>query len=756
MILWNTTAAPTGGSWDTPGNWQGNKVPGKSDTAVIQNLTGSGIVYLGSGASDAVFSLSTDPTTTLKVINGSLFLGAGSSTLGGPVTVVQGAALNVSAGASVGLGDGQTLNDDGTLSFAAGDTVGIYTPSAPAQIVVNEGGTMTATGTTFSSLDGTTASVQVKPGGHLKASTSTFNLNWLSLDNASIYGSGDLTGDTFKMPIYVPYGDVQYLGNNAAFNAININAATLPTGQALALNRIGTNASNLSYVFPGDPTTHNALTIASGATLSVGPGVAVAILDGQTLNDDGTLSFAAGDTVGIYTPSAPAQIVVNEGGTMTATGTTFSSLDGTTASVQVESGGKLTATNSTFGVNSLNLNSGSSGQLAVNVFNTQLAINSGSTFSQAGNVIGNNFSSSSASVVASGNDPSATIHLENNYWGTANATQIEAKITDHHVNSSLPTVSFSPVLPAASPAGVVATAVAHNASATSMSADQTVTLTATVTSGAIQVNEGSVMFTILNGINIIGNPVTAPVVNGTATANNYTLPGGTVIGTYTIQAIYLGTGKYLGYIDASHTLTVNPTTKTNTVVSSSAPEGSVYGQTVIFTAVVTPVSPGTGTPTGTVTFKAGSKVLGTAKLSGGTATLPVPNLTLGSNSITVVYSGDSYFTGSTSTALTQTVSKDSTTMTLSSSAPSPQGSVVGQPVVFTAVVIPDSPGTGTPTGTVMFYDGTTLLGPAKLIDGVAIFTDSSLSVGKHTIKAVYIGDADFTGWTSTVTQVVNG
>ena len=39
--------------------------------------------------------------------------------------------------------------------------------------------------------------------------------------------SGDLTGDTFNMPISVPYGDVQYLGDNASFQQIKINAGTL-------------------------------------------------------------------------------------------------------------------------------------------------------------------------------------------------------------------------------------------------------------------------------------------------------------------------------------------------------------------------------------------------------------------------------------------------------------------------------------------------------------------------------------------------
>ena len=67
-----------------------------------------------------------------------------------------------------------------------------------------------------------------------------------------------------------------------------------------------------------------------------------------------------------------------------------------------------------------------------------------------------------------------------------------------------------------------------------------------------------------------------------------------------------------------------PATVTITVVSRhtitdvfSSKNPSVYGDTVTFTAIVTPVSPQLGTPTGTVTFKDGAATLGTGTLSGG-------------------------------------------------------------------------------------------------------------------------------------------
>ena len=76
-------------------------------------------------------------------------------------------------------------------------------------------------------------------------------------------------------------------------------------------------------------------------------------------------------------------------------------------------------------------------------------------------------------------------------------------------------------------------------------------------------------------------------------------------------------------------------------------------------------------------------------------------------------------------------------------------------MTFTATVAAVSPGTGTPTGTVNFFDGATQIGTGTLnSSGVATFSTSTLSVGTHSITAVYAGDTNFT--TSTSTAVLPG
>ena len=101
------------------------------------------------------------------------------------------------------------------------------------------------------------------------------------------------------------------------------------------------------------------------------------------------------------------------------------------------------------------------------------------------------------------------------------------------------------------------------------------------------------------------------------------------------------------------------------------------------------------------------------------------------------------------------VSQASTTTTLTSSA---NPSVFGQSVTFTAVVAAVPSGGGTPTGTVNFMDGThdARHRHTRTPRARPRFSTSSLSIGTHSITAVYAGDTNYTTSTSTaVSQVVN-
>ncbi len=189
------------------------------------------------------------------------------------------------------------------------------------------------------------------------------------------------------------------------------------------------------------------------------------------------------------------------------------------------------------------------------------------------------------------------------------------------------------------------------------------------------------------------------------------------------------------------------------MTSSSSTASDV--QPVSFTVTVSATDPSFGTPTGIVIFTDGTTALGSATLdASGQASVHVASLAVGPHAITALYAGDANFASTTSAALVQTVNLAGTTTVLTSSASS---SLAGQMVSFTVTVSSADTNSIAPTGDVTLMDGSTALGSASLDDsGQVTFATPALSVGAHSLTAVYGGDAVFTGSNSdALTQTVN-
>jgi hypothetical protein len=193
---------------------------------------------------------------------------------------------------------------------------------------------------------------------------------------------------------------------------------------------------------------------------------------------------------------------------------------------------------------------------------------------------------------------------------------------------------------------------------------------------------GSVSFAA-NG-NALG---TEALVNGTATlATSFANAG-----SYTVTATYAGDSNNTGSTSSPVGVTITPVTSATTLQATPS-AGNVNGQ-ITFKASVSGDS-----PTGSVSFSAGSTSLGTATLTNGVASLQTSFAAAGSYVTTATYQGDQNNAASTSSAVTIVIAAPDFTVTATPAS----GSVTpGQTATFTFTVNP----VGGYAGTVKFSCG---------------------------------------------------
>ena len=287
------------------------------------------------------------------------------------------------------------------------------------------------------------------------------------------------------------------------------------------------------------------------------------------------------------------------------------------------------------------------------------------------------------------------------------------------------------------------------ASVSSPVVGQAVTYTATVSGSAAATAAGTVSFTD-NGAPIPGC-TSVPLASGAATcpatAGN--------AGTHTVAATYSGDDVHLPS-SGSLAVVVAPAA---TTTSLSAPFTSVaVGQAVTVTAAVTASAPGSGTPSGTVSFDLNGTALTSCTavaLTAGMATCSYTPSATGTLSFTASYSGSTDDLASTAPALGLSAVLAATTTTLVSAA---NPSLAGAPATYAASVDAVAPATGTPAGAVTFTsNGTDLAGcvAVPLTSGMATCQVDMPLAGTFSIVATYLGSATDAGSPSPVlSQVV--
>lgn len=215
-----------------------------------------------------------------------------------------------------------------------------------------------------------------------------------------------------------------------------------------------------------------------------------------------------------------------------------------------------------------------------------------------------------------------------------------------------------------------------------------------------------------------------------------TVSGGTIsfvaAGTCSITASQAGNGNYAPATSVTNTFQVTP--GVNTITFAALPNRALGSGSFGLTATASSglaVAFSTTTPT-------------FCSVSGTTVNL----LAVGTCTVQANQAGNANYQPAPQVSQSFQITQAVTTVGLNSSAST---AFFGTPVTLTATVSGVSP-----TGTVRFDDGATVLGTAVLSGGTASFTTSSLAAGPHSLTATYLGDAsNLPGTSASISVTVN-
>ena len=663
-----------------------------------------------------IFTSST--TTSLGFTSGTVPFGASvtmiatinagtttATTAGGNVVFTDNTSSNVLA--TIAVSSGQASYTTSSLPLGTNNITATYSgdsnytgSSTTAPLVVTQAGTVTTlsasqSAPTFGSIESFYATVTPTSSGTptgtvvFKDSGAVLGNGFLNAGGQYEYDTANLTAGTHSITATYS-GDTNYTGSTSTALGITV-------GKAATQTTVSANPSSISY---GSATTLTANVSSSGG------------------NPTGSVSFTEGGTTygsGTVDGTGKATLVIAKltGGTHSIYAsylgdTNFAVSSSNTTQVNVAK----VNTSATASANPTTFPYGSTTTLTVTFANSDVTGGVGFFLDNA--AVGTSLvtiSNGTASYTyATGSIPAGTHTLSATYGGDSNynaiAQPISATITVSQTGSTTSVM----------------------AAPTTITFGASTVLTATVPTGAT----GTVTFK--DGTATLG---TGSVASGKASYTAASLAGG----THSITAVYGGDTNYIGSTSAAITVQVN--TAATTVSITATPGTFSYGASTMLTATVSST-----TATGSVTFKDGTTTLGTGTVTNGIASYTATALTGGSHSITAVYSGDTNYAGSTSSAVPVTVNTAATTTSVTAN---PATVTYGASTTLTATV-----SSTTATGSVVFKDGTTVLGSGTVTNGVASFNAASLGGGTHSITAVYSGDTNYaTSTSNAITVTVN-
>jgi hypothetical protein len=274
-------------------------------------------------------------------------------------------------------------------------------------------------------------------------------------------------------------------------------------------------------------------------------------------------------------------------------------------------------------------------------------------------------------------------------------------------------------------AGPLVTMTTLQASTSSVEIGGSVTLTATLSPATVT---GTVTF--YAGSTAIG---TANVNAAVATLSTTFASAGNIA----LKAVFATNASWETSTSNQVSLFVTGNTP-DSVVLQVDPSTLFIGYSATLMATVSPAQ-----ATGTVTFYDGTILLGSASVTGGTASLVHPFMVSGSQSLTAFYSGDTEYPASTSNPVLVNVGNPGSTSSTTTLTLSEYLGYLGDTVTLTANVNPSAA-----TGQVDFYDNGIFLQSVVLSSGTAAWSQAFTQSYSNSITAVYNGDATYSQSTS--------
>ncbi len=559
-----------------------------------------------------------------------------------------------------------------------------------------------------------------------------------TMDGASVGSASLASGTTATLTITAPTSgthtlQASYVGDN------NYSAATSP---AVTIN-VAKNPTTLTI-------TPSTTTPALGSTVPVTATIAAAS-PGST-QPSGSVTFTLdGATVGVspVLPGSPSTASITLPAMTPGTHILAASYSGDTYyATATATAVSLTVPKSPTSTAITPATTSSSGGSSLQVSATVIATNPGTSF-PTGTV---NFSvdgaSAGVSALSPGSPSTTTINLAaltpgshviigtysgDTYYGTSSSTPVTVSVSK---SSTTTTLTPSTITPTAGGSMSVTVSISSPNPASAQPGG-----TVTITMDGATVGTG----TVTAGVPSLA-VVTIPVVSA---------------GSHLLQAVYSGDTYYTGSNSSTVSIVAAKGASTTTVTAS--PASLTVGKTETLTAAIAPLSPSTGvtyTFTGSVSFyDGGTKLLGTVPVSANAAVLTGVSLANNVNhTITAVYSGDINWLGSTSGPLPLAASTLPDTVVLTSNyTTAPPGAAIVLTATVTPTMTPDpTTGEANPTGNVVFYNGTTVLGIAALTpvtpgdSSVATLTTQTLPGGQDAISAYYQGDLFYDVATSNI------